>query len=88
MANSTSYLTITHTTLFDIWFGRYGILKSCFGSGQATDQLNAGVRSGLKATKWVKLARVRIQLLTGIKLSFRCLLKHTFLVTIATVTTV
>jgi hypothetical protein len=46
------------------------------------------VRSGFKATKWVRLARVRIQLLKEIKSAFRCLLKHTFSITVTMVTAV
>jgi hypothetical protein len=48
------------------------------------DQI-AFVRSGFWATRWVRLSRVRIQLLKEIESAFRWLLKHTFLITIATV---
>jgi hypothetical protein len=39
----------------------------------------AVVRSGFWATRWVRLARVRIQLLKEIESAFRRLLKHNFL---------
>jgi hypothetical protein len=48
VTNDLSFLLVTHTTHFDIWFGRYGTLNSCFSSAW----------SGFWATKWVKLARV------------------------------
>jgi hypothetical protein len=34
------FLLVTHMTLFDIWFGHYVILKSCFSSGQVIDRLD------------------------------------------------
>jgi hypothetical protein len=37
--NELSFLMVTHTTYFDIQFGRYGILKSDFSSGQILDSL-------------------------------------------------
>jgi hypothetical protein len=39
VANELSFPLVTHTTHFDIWFGRYGILKS-FSSGHAMDRLD------------------------------------------------
>jgi hypothetical protein len=40
IANKLSFLLVTHTIHFDIWFGRYGILNSCFSSGHVMDKLN------------------------------------------------
>jgi hypothetical protein len=57
VSNELSFPLVTHMTHFDIRFGCYGILKYCFGSRPAF------VRSGFWATRWVRLARVRIQLL-------------------------
>jgi hypothetical protein len=34
VANELSFPLVTHTTHFDMRFGCYGILKSCFSSGQ------------------------------------------------------
>jgi hypothetical protein len=34
VANELNFLLITHTTHFDIRFGCYSILNSCFSSGQ------------------------------------------------------
>jgi hypothetical protein len=39
VANELSFPLVTHMTHFDIWFGRYGILKSCFSSGHVMDRL-------------------------------------------------
>jgi hypothetical protein len=33
VANELSFPLVTHTTHFDVQFGHYGILKSCFRSG-------------------------------------------------------
>jgi hypothetical protein len=43
MKNSTnelSFLLVTHTTHFEIRFGRYGILMSYFNSGHVMDRLD------------------------------------------------
>jgi hypothetical protein len=40
VANELSFLLVTHTTRFNIRFGRYGVLKSCFSSGQVMDRLD------------------------------------------------
>jgi hypothetical protein len=37
--NELSFLLVTHTTCFDIWFGSYGILKSGSISGQMGTQV-------------------------------------------------
>jgi hypothetical protein len=34
VTNELNFPLVTHTTHFDKRFGRYGILKSCFSSGQ------------------------------------------------------
>jgi hypothetical protein len=39
VVNELSVLLVTHTTYFDIQFGRYSILKSDFSSGQILDSL-------------------------------------------------
>jgi hypothetical protein len=83
VANELSFPLVTHMTHFDIRFGRYGILTSCFSSGHI-----AVVRSGFWATKWVRLARVQKQLLKEIKSAFRYLVKHMFMITVAMVTAV
>jgi hypothetical protein len=33
VVNELSFLLVTHTTCFDIQFGRYGVLKSGYGAG-------------------------------------------------------
>jgi hypothetical protein len=40
VTNELSFLLVTHMTHFDIWFGRYGILKSRFSSGHIMDRLD------------------------------------------------
>jgi hypothetical protein len=40
VANKLSFTLVTHTTHFDICFGRYGILKSCFSSRHVKDILD------------------------------------------------
>jgi hypothetical protein len=40
VTNELSFLLVTHTTRFNIRFGRYGVLKSCFSSGQVMDRLD------------------------------------------------
>jgi hypothetical protein len=37
--NEFSFLLVTHTTYFDIWFDRYEILKSVFHTNQVLDRL-------------------------------------------------
>jgi hypothetical protein len=39
VANEISFPLVAHTTHFNKQFGRYGILKSCFSSGQIGLQL-------------------------------------------------
>jgi hypothetical protein len=41
VTNGLSFLLVTHTTHFDIRFGRYGILKSCFSSEHVMDRLDS-----------------------------------------------
>jgi hypothetical protein len=43
VVNELSFLLVTHTTCFDIWFGRYGFLKSGFSAGQILDRLGIHV---------------------------------------------
>jgi hypothetical protein len=38
--NELSFLLVTHTTHFDMRFGRYGALKICFSFGQVMDILD------------------------------------------------
>jgi hypothetical protein len=40
VANKLSFPLVTHTTHFDIRFGRYGILMSCFSSRHVMDRLD------------------------------------------------
>jgi hypothetical protein len=40
VANELSFPLVIDTTHFDIWFGRYGILNSCFSSGDVMDRLD------------------------------------------------
>jgi hypothetical protein len=40
VANELSFPLVTHMTHFDIRFGRYSILKSCFSSGHVMDRLD------------------------------------------------
>jgi hypothetical protein len=40
VANKLSFPLVTHTTHFDIRFGCYGILMSCFSSGHIMDRLD------------------------------------------------
>jgi hypothetical protein len=40
VTNELSFLLVTHTTHFDIRFGRYGISKSCFSSEHVMDRLD------------------------------------------------
>jgi hypothetical protein len=39
VTNKLRFLLVTHMTCFNIWFGRYGILKLGFSSGQILDRL-------------------------------------------------
>jgi hypothetical protein len=39
VTNELSFLLVTHTTCFNIWFGQYGFLKSCFSAGQILHNL-------------------------------------------------
>jgi hypothetical protein len=40
ITNELRFLLVTHTTHFDIRFGRYDALKFCFSSGQVMDRLD------------------------------------------------
>jgi hypothetical protein len=40
VANKLIFMLVTHMTHFDIWFGRYGILNSCFSSRHVMDRLD------------------------------------------------
>jgi hypothetical protein len=40
VTNELSFPLVTHTTHFNIRFGRYGILKSCFSSRHVMDRLD------------------------------------------------
>ncbi len=40
VSNELSFVLVTHTTHFDIRFGHYGILKSCYSSGHVMDRLD------------------------------------------------
>jgi hypothetical protein len=51
VANELRFLLVTHTTCFDIRFGRYGALKFCFSSGQAMDSWTAGIWSAFWTTR-------------------------------------
>jgi hypothetical protein len=42
VANKLSFLLVTHMTCFDMRFGRYGFLKSCFSARQILD--NVGIQ--------------------------------------------
>jgi hypothetical protein len=44
VANELSFLLVTHTTCFDILFGRYRFLKSGFSARQILDSLRIQVR--------------------------------------------
>jgi hypothetical protein len=87
VANELSFPLATHTTRFGIWFSRYGILKSYSSSKHIMDRLDCSCSVRFLGHKWVRLARVRIQLLKEIESAFRRLLKHTFPITVATVMT-
>jgi hypothetical protein len=39
VSNELSFLLITHMTCFDIWFGRYGILKSDYVTDHILNRL-------------------------------------------------
>jgi hypothetical protein len=39
VANELSFLLVTHTTRFDVRFGRYGFLKSGYGAELILDRL-------------------------------------------------
>jgi hypothetical protein len=41
VTNELSFLLVTHTTHFDIWFGCYGALNFYFSSGQVMDILDS-----------------------------------------------
>jgi hypothetical protein len=43
VANELSFLLVTHTTCFNIWFGCYCILNSDFSSGQILERLGIQV---------------------------------------------
>jgi hypothetical protein len=70
VTNELIFPLVTHTIHFNIHFGCYGVLKPCFGSGQAMADWTAGVQSGFEATKRMRLAMIRIQLLKQIESAF------------------
>jgi hypothetical protein len=41
VANKLSFPLVTLMTHFNIWFGRYGILNSCFSFGYVMDRLDS-----------------------------------------------
>jgi hypothetical protein len=43
VSNELSFLLVTHMTCFDIWFGRYGFLKSGFSARQILNSLGIQV---------------------------------------------
>jgi hypothetical protein len=62
VVNELSFLLVTHTTCFDIRFGRYGILKSGFGAGPFLHRLDIPVLGQVFGPpRCAKLAVVRIQ---------------------------
>jgi hypothetical protein len=85
VANELSFPLVTHTTHLGTRFGRYSLLNSCSSSEHIMDRLDCSCSVRFLGQKWVRLARVRIQLLKEIGSAFRCLLKHTFLTIVATV---
>jgi hypothetical protein len=70
VTNELSFLLVTHMTDFGIRFSRYGNLKLCFSSGHAMDRLKYRCLVRFLGRKMVRLARVEIQLLKGIKSAF------------------
>jgi hypothetical protein len=88
VANELNFPLVTHTTHFDKQFGRYGILKLYYSSGHDLKRLDCRWSVRFLRCKMVRLARVRIQLLKDIKSAFQCLLKHTFSITVTTVTAI
>jgi hypothetical protein len=85
VASELSFPLVTHMTHFDIRFGCYGILKSCFSSRHVMDRLDCSCSARFLGQRWVIHARVRIQHLKEIESAFRHQLKHTFPITVATV---
>jgi hypothetical protein len=85
IAHKLSFLLVTHTTHFGVRFGRYVALNFCFSSGHVVDRLDCRIWSGFWSTRWVSLTIVWIPFLEDSKSAFRCLLKDTFSITIATV---
>jgi hypothetical protein len=43
VVNELSFPLVTYMTCFDLWFGRYGFLKSGFSAGQILDRLGIPV---------------------------------------------
>jgi hypothetical protein len=66
-ANELSFPLVTHTTHFDIQFGYYGILKSCFSSRHVVDRLDCRCSVQFFATRCVRAARVWIPLIEDSK---------------------
>jgi hypothetical protein len=58
VANELSFPLVTHMTYFDIRFGSYGILNSCFSSGYIMDRLDCRCSVQFLVTRWVRVARV------------------------------
>jgi hypothetical protein len=63
ITNELNFLLVTYVTHFDIRFGCYDILNHALVLDTLWTDWTIDVRSGFKATKWVRLAKVQIQLL-------------------------
>jgi hypothetical protein len=57
VANELRFLLVTHMNHFDIRFGCYGILKSCFSSGYTMDRLDCSCSVRFLGHKMGGLAR-------------------------------
>jgi hypothetical protein len=74
ITNELSFPLVTHMTHFDIWFGRYSILKSYFSFRHVMDRFDCSCSVTFLG-----------HILKEIESAFRRLLKHTFQITVATV---
>jgi hypothetical protein len=70
VVNELSFPLVTHTTHFNIRFGCYDILKSCFSSGYTMDILDCRCSVQFLTTRWVGVARVWIPLIEDSKSAF------------------